>query len=155
MKLFYLLFFLPLCSFGQEALVWQNVDSRYQPLPPSVHVFYTENRMDTAPFRAYYFMASLDDAQLKFTTDTSHNRRLTPSGFYQKNGNPLVVVNGTFFSFETNQNLNLVVRNKKLISFNRQDIPGRGKDTLMFRHVFPSALGIDKKTKTGYRVDIY
>jgi hypothetical protein len=147
MKLFYLLFFLPMFSSGQDTLAWQNVDNRYQPLPSSVHVFYTDNRMDTAPFKAYYLIASLDDRDLLFTTDTSKNRRLTPSGFYEKNGNPLVVVNGTFFSFETNQNLNLVVRNKKLLAFNRQDLPGRGNDTLLFRHVFPSALGIDKKRR--------
>ena len=147
MKLFYLLLFLPLYSFGQETPAWQNVDDRYQPLPSSVHVFFTDNKIDTAPFRAYYLIASLNDPNLDFTTDTSQNRRLTPSGFYHKNGNPLVVVNGTFFSFETNQNLNLVVRNKKLISFNRQDMPGRGRDTLMFRHVFPSAFGIDKKRR--------
>ena len=99
MKLFYLLLFLPLYSFGQETPAWQNVDNRYQPLPSSVHVFFTDNKIDTAPFRAYYLIASLNDPNLDFTTDTSQNRRLTPSGFYHKNGNPLVVVNGTFFFF--------------------------------------------------------
>ncbi|MBO9683876.1 MAG: phosphodiester glycosidase family protein, partial [Flavisolibacter sp.] len=103
--------------------------------------------IDTTNFRAFYVIADLKDKQLEFTTDTTYKRRLTPSQFYQKNDQPLVVVNGTFFSFETDQNLNLVIKNGKLVSHNRQTIIGRGKDTFTYRHVSASAIGISKKRK--------
>jgi len=38
-------------------LKWTNVDSLYQPLPSSVHVYFTNEPIDTAPFRAYYLVA--------------------------------------------------------------------------------------------------
>ncbi|HTM93099.1 MAG TPA: phosphodiester glycosidase family protein [Flavisolibacter sp.] len=143
--LFFLSCFIPIISFAQ--LQWQNVDSLYQPLPKSVHVFYTDTSIDTANFRAFYVIADLKDKKLEFTTDTTYKRRLTPSQFYQKNNQPLIVVNGTFFSFETDQNLNLVIKNGKLVSHNRQTINGRGKDTFTYRHVLASTLGISKKRK--------
>lgn len=89
-----LLFFF---RFSYSQIKWQNVDSLYQPLPSSAHVYFTNEKLDTAAFRAYYIIADLKDNQLNFTTDTTYKRRLTPSQFYQKNDSPLVVVNGTFF----------------------------------------------------------
>jgi exopolysaccharide biosynthesis protein len=139
-----LLFLLPLMLFGQSKLSWQNVDANYAPLPASMHVFFTNQSIDTAPFKAYYVIADLKDKQLDYTTDTTLNRRMTPSQFYQKNKQPLVVVNGTFFSFETNRNLNVVVRDGKLLAFNIHSVAGRGKDTFTYRHPFVSALGISK-----------
>ncbi len=126
-------------------LKWQKVDSLYQPLPASVHVYFTDSRIDTAPFRAYYFIADLKDKKLDFTVDTTYKRRLTPSKFYEKNDKPLLVVNTTFFSFATNQNLNVVIKNKKLVGYNIHTINGRGKDTFTYRHTFGSAIGISKK----------
>jgi hypothetical protein len=128
-------------------LKWTNVDSLYQPLPSSVHVYFTNQPIDTAPFRAYYLIADLKDKKLLFDADTSSNRRLTPAQFYQKNSQPLVVVNCTFFSFQTNQNLNVVIKDGKLVGYNIHSIPGRGKDTLTFRHPYPSGIGISKKRK--------
>jgi hypothetical protein len=131
-------------------LKWVNVDSVYQPLPSSVHVYFTNQPIDTAPFRAYYLIADLKDKKLLFDADTTLNRRLTPTQFYQKNKQPLVVVNTTFFSFQTNQNLNVVIKDGKLVGYNIHTIAGRGKDTFTFRHPFGSAIGISKKR----RVDI-
>lgn len=147
MKRFLLLVFVlsPIYFFGQ--LNWKNVDSLYGPLPKSVHVFFTNSPIDTGVFRAFYVIADLKDKKLDFITDTTYKRRLTPSQFYQKNNEPAVVVNCTFFSFETNQNLNLVINKGKLISYNRDVIPGRGKDTFTYRHVFASAIGISSKRK--------
>src|SRR3989442_2753459 len=82
-------------------LKWMNVDSLYQPLPSSVHIYFTDNRIqDTAPFRAFYLIADLKDRRLNFTTDTTYKRRLTPLQFYEKDDKPLVVVNCSFFSFD-------------------------------------------------------
>ncbi|RYZ52677.1 MAG: phosphodiester glycosidase family protein [Chitinophagaceae bacterium] len=134
---------LSLLSYSQ----WQNVDSLYGPLPLSVKVFVTTQRIDTAPFKAYCVIADLGDKALDFTTDTTLDRRATPAQFYAKNNKPLLVVNGTFFSFQTNRNLNAVIRNGKLLSGNVQTLAGKGKDTLTYRHTFPSAIGISKKRK--------
>ena len=99
-------------------------------------------------------VADLKDKKLDFTVDTSLNRRLTPKRFYSKCADeklgtndcpyPLVVVNSSFFSFETNRNLDIIIQNGKLIGYN-VSIAGRGKDTLTYRHPFASAIGISKK----------
>ncbi|HEX3165687.1 MAG TPA: hypothetical protein VHQ93_05465, partial [Chitinophagaceae bacterium] len=73
-------------------LKWTNVDSLYQPLPSSVHVYSTKEPIDTAPFRAYYLIANLKDKKINFSSDTTLGRRFTPTQFYQKNDQPLVVV---------------------------------------------------------------
>ena len=131
--------------FSSAQLKWQNVDSLFQPLPKSVHVYFTEDKIDTGTFKAYYLVADLKDKKLEFTVDTTLNRRLTPSKFYDKNEKPLAVVNCTFFSFETNRNLNSVIKNGKLVAYNIHSIPGRGKDTLTYRHPLGSAIGISRK----------
>lgn len=124
---------------------WRNVDTLYGPLPKSVRVYCTEDAIDTGKFRAFYLIADLKDQKLDFTTDTTVKRRLTPTQFYQRNEQPLVVVNGTFFSFETNQNLNVVIKDGKLVSYNKSTIDGRGMDTFTYRHTFSSAIGISKR----------
>lgn len=143
--IFILSLFLGLQVNGQ--LKWQNVDSMYQPLPPSVHIYKTISQLDGKPNIAYYVEADLKDKKLDFTVDTTYKRRLTPSKFYEKNEKALLVVNTTFFSFATNQNLNVVIKNKKMVGYNIHTINGRGKDTFTYRHVFTSAFGIDKKRR--------
>ncbi len=130
-------------SFGQ--VKWQNVDSLYQPLPASVHVYKTTGLLDGKPNIAFYVEADLKDKRLDFTTDTTFKRRLTPFQFFGKNEQPLLVVNCTFFSFATNQNLNAVIKKGKMISYNVHTINGRGKDTFTYRHPFGSAIGVSKK----------
>ncbi|HYO21566.1 MAG TPA: phosphodiester glycosidase family protein [Flavisolibacter sp.] len=125
-------------------LQWNNVDTLFGPLPRSVHVYFTSQAIDTAPFKAYYIVADLKDRKLDFTTDTTLYRRLTPAQFFERNSQPLLVVNGTFFSFETNQNLNVVIKNGEMVSYN-SPIRGKGKDSLMYYHSFKSALGISKE----------
>lgn len=142
--LFRLLFpFIPLFSFSQHT--WINVDAAFQPLPKNFHVYKSTDSLDGKPFIAYYAEAKLKDKRLDFTADTSNKRRLTPLQFFEKNNHPLLVVNTTFFSFATNQNLNVVIRNGKMVAYNIHTIPMRGKDTFQYRHPFGSALGISKK----------
>ncbi len=138
-------FFISITSFAQ--VKWVNVDADYAPLPASVQVFKTIDSVDGKPFIAYYVKAKLKDKKLDFTTDTTLGRRLTPLQFYEKNEQPLVVVNTTFFSFATNQNLNVVIKDEKLVGYNIHTIPMRGKDTFQYRHPMGSALGINKKRK--------
>ncbi|HEY0354549.1 MAG TPA: hypothetical protein VGC29_00015, partial [Flavisolibacter sp.] len=144
LKVFIILSF---CVQAQEKLQWTNVDSLFGPLPASVHVYSTNQPVNNKPFRAFYVIADLKDRKIDFTTDTSLNRRLTPQQFYEKNQHPIVVVNGTFFSFQTNQNLNTVIKDGELVGYNIHSLPGRGKDTLTYRHPFGSAIGISKKRK--------
>jgi hypothetical protein len=147
-KLFcYSLSVLVFSFYSNAQLQWINVDSSYGPLPPSVHVYKSTSPLDGKPNIAYYLEADLKDKQLDFTTDTTYRRRLTPSQFYEKNGHPLLVVNTTFFSFATSQNLNVLIKDGKLLGYNVHTINGRGKDTLTYRHPFGSAIGISKKRK--------
>lgn len=134
---------MPVCCFTQ--MRWLNVDSLFGPLPPSVQVFKSTDSLDGKPFIAYYVKARLKDKALDFTVDTTRERRLTPSKFYDKNDAPLVVVNCTFFNFDKNQNLNLVIKKGELLGFNNHSLPMRGKDTFQYRHPLASAIGIDKK----------
>jgi Phosphodiester glycosidase len=138
-----------LCSpfFSNAQLKWVSVDSLFGPLPKSVHVYKTTDSLNGKPNIAYYLEADLRDKKLRFTTDTTLKRRLSPSKFYEKNNNPLVVVNTSFFSFSTNQNLSVVIKDGRLVGYNVHTINGRGKDTFTYRHPFGSALGITKKRK--------
>lgn len=129
-------------SFSQ--LKWQNVDSLYLPLPLSVHVYFTNDQIDTGAFRAFYLIADLKDKHLNFTTDTTYKRRLTPSQFYQKNDNPLVVVNSSFFSFDKNKSLNLVIKDGKLVAYNAASLKNTGIDSSLTKIPFRSAIGITK-----------
>ena len=47
--------------FLQAQVRWQNVDSLFAPLPPTVHVFYTNDSIDGKPNIAYYISAELKD----------------------------------------------------------------------------------------------
>ncbi len=133
--------------FAVAQMKWVNVDSAFLPLPKTFHVYKTSDSLDGKPFIAYYAEASLNDKSLEFTADTSKDRRLTPLKFYEKNGQPLLVVNSTFFSYETNRSLNVVIKDGELVAFNSHSIPMRGKDTFQYRHPFASAIGISKKRK--------
>ena len=124
---------------------WENVDAVFQPLPDGFHVYRCTEKLDGRPFIAYYAEANLKDKKLDFTVDTTEKRRLTPKQFYRKDDQPLLVMNCTFFSFETNKSLNVLVKDGKMIAYNTHTFPGHGKDTLTYRHPFASALGIDKK----------
>jgi hypothetical protein len=126
-------------------LKWTNVDSLYQPLPATVHIYFTNESIDTGAFRAFFLIADLKDKKLDFTDDTTLNRRFTPSEFYEKNRNSLVVVNCTFFSFETNRNLNIVIKNGKIISYDSHVRPLKGNDTLLYAKYLNSAIGISRK----------
>lgn len=139
-------------------LKWQPVDTSFGKLPSSVKVYKTTDPLGGKPNIAYYVIADLNDESLYFETDTALNRRLTPLEFYTKGYDPyeikdephifpIVVVNTTFFSFATNQNLNTVVSNGKLVGYNIHSLPARGKDTLTYRHTLAGAIGISKKRK--------
>lgn len=132
-----------LCSIYSGAqLRWFPADTFNQTLPPSVRLYYSADSVGGKPGIAYYIVADLNDPNLVFDTDTTLKRRLTPKQFFEKNNHPLVVVNGTFFSFETNQNLNTVINNGLPVSYNVRSIRGRGKDSMSQIRIYRSAMGI-------------
>lgn len=137
-------FFMPATTFGQ--VKWVNVSAEYVPLPATVQVFKTADSLDGKPFIAYYASAYIKDERIGFTTDTTLGRRLTPLQFYKKNDQPLIVVNGTFFSFETNQNLNMVIKEGRLVSHTVKRTRSKA-DTTIFNDtsMLRGAIGISKK----------
>lgn len=138
-----LLFFLTTNLFAQ--IKWQLPDSLNSGLPKGLKLYFTNDNVDGRPNIAYYIEADLKDDSLLFEVDTTYNRRLTPGEFYIKNNYPLVVVNGTFFSFKTNQNLNTVIKDGHPVSFNIASVRGSGKDSTKQIAIFRSAIGISKK----------
>jgi len=128
---------------------WTNIDSSYQPLPASMHVYKSTDSLDGKPNVMYYAVADLKDKSVEFTTDTTFKRRLTPSQFYQKDNHPLLIVNCSFFSFATDQNLNVVIKDGKLVGYNEETIPAKGKDSLTYFHSFFGAFGISKHRKAN------
>ena len=137
-----LLFSIPL--FATAQLHWKNLDSAYQPLPNGTHVFFTNDSIEGRPNIAYYFIADLKNKQVDFVADAKNGTRLTPSQYFEKDGHPLLVVNCTFFEFVHNSNLNLVVNDGNVLANSIQATANKGKDTFTYRHVFRSAIGIDK-----------
>ena len=130
---------------AQVPLTWKNVGDQYAPLPSSLQVFLSTDSMEGKPNRCFYIVADLSDRNLKFTTQVSPGKRLTPKQFYDQEAEPMLVVNGTFFSFQTNQNLNALIRQGRLLSYNVPVV--KGKNDSLYRYVTRSAIGITKRRK--------
>jgi hypothetical protein len=126
---------------------WVNADKAFGDLPSSMHVSVSTDSIEGMPSIAYYARVRLKDKKLQFITDSGYKRRLTPLQFFEKNNKPLLVVNGTFFDFASNRNLNILIRNGKLTAYNVHDVALRGKDSGSYYKVTSSAIGITKKRK--------
>lgn len=114
-------------------------------LPPGIRLFTTKDSLNGRPFIAYYVEASLKNKKLDFTTQVGDGRRFTPSEFWQRENHPIVVVNGPFFSFATNQNLNVVIREGKVLSYNVPALKSKTSDS--FYYPTRSAIGIKSNRK--------
>ena len=130
---------------GWSQLNWRDVGNEFGELPRGIRVFKTTDSLAGRPFIAFYAEVELKDKSLLFSTDTTRRRRITPSRFYERNNKPPVVVNGTFFSFTTNQNLNIVVNRGDLLSYN----VASAKSRITGEYYYPtrSAIGISRKRK--------
>lgn len=133
-------------SFAQ--LDWRRIDTGFGKLPSSIQVYKTMDSLNGHPFIAWLVVASLKDRKLQFTTQVSEGKRYTPSQFYEQEGKPLLVMNATFFSFATNQNLNLVMRNDSMVAYNQPSLQQKGTDS--FYYPTRSAIGLTK----GRRADV-
>ncbi len=130
-------------SFAQ--LNWQRADSLFAPLPPGIKVFSCKDSLNGRPFAAYFVEADLKDKKLDFTAQTGHGKRYTPSQYYTNENQPYVVVNATFFSFNTNQNLNLVMKDGVQVAYNNPSLKSKNVDS--FYYPTYGAIGINKRRK--------
>ncbi|MFN8243491.1 MAG: phosphodiester glycosidase family protein [Ferruginibacter sp.] len=126
---------------------WVNADSSFGWLPAGFHIYQSSDSLDGKPCIAYYAEAVLNEPSLIFAADTVGDRRITPKQFYEKDEHPLLVVNCSFFSYETNRSVNLVMNKGRILAYNTHSIPMRGKDTFQYRHPLGSAIGISKGRK--------
>ncbi|MEO6584509.1 MAG: phosphodiester glycosidase family protein [Ferruginibacter sp.] len=140
---------LMLSTYGFCQLSWLEKNAAFAPLPPGFNVFFTNDSLDGKPNIAWYATVPIGDRRFSFTTDTTLRRRLTPLQFYAKNKQPLLVVNGTFFSFESNQNLNVVVKDGRTLAYNVQRIKNKAGDTAAYHNdrKVKGVFGISKKRK--------
>ena len=126
-------------------LRWQRVDADYGPLPASVHVYRTQDSVAGRPEVAYYVSAPVGDRSLDFTAQVGYGKRYTPSQYYAQEGHPLLVINTSFFSFATNANRNLVIRDGKMLAANQGSY--RAKKDSLYHYRTLSALGISAGRK--------
>lgn len=126
-------------------LRWKKVNAEFGYLPNSINIYRTTDSLDGSPFIAYYIEAKLKDRNIEFTTQVGKGKRFTLSEYYEKEDNPYILVNGTFFSFQTNQNLNTVIRNGKMIAYNVPAVKSKNSDS--FYYPTRSAIGISKKRR--------
>jgi hypothetical protein len=122
---------------------WTRIDSIFGPLPSSIHLYRTEDTLNSRPFIAYYLSAELRDKKIIFNSDTGRN---TAKGYYEKKHNPLVVVNGAFFNPQTYQNLSVIISRGRMLSYNIY-CPEKLTIGLLLLYPTRSALGISKKRK--------
>ena len=128
-------------------LHWKKADSLYAPLPASVHVWSCVDTLNGFPFIAYYTSVRLKDKTLQFTAQTGQGNRFTPLQYYQLEQFPLLVVNCSYFSFTSNQNFNVVIRDGKMLSWNVTSLRGTGLDSLLYYYPTRSAIGIDRQRR--------
>ena len=127
---------------------WQQVDADFGTLPSSMHVFKTTDSLYGRPQLAYYVSVPLSEKSALFTSQVGYGKRYTPAQYYEQEGHPLLVINTSFFSFVTNGNLNLVVRDGKMLAWNQPS--RRGKKDSIYHYTTRSALGIT----TGRKADV-
>ena len=139
--------FLSVPAMAQE-LQWKNVSTSFDLKTNAIQVFEsTSSTLNDSAFKAYYVLINTNDPNLQMGVDTTLYRRLTPSAFYERLAAPLVVMNASFFEFKNNTNLNVLVHRGNILALNKQDIEGKGKDTLNYTHVLNSAMGMQKNGK--------
>ncbi len=131
-----------------QQVQWKNVSSDFNLNSNSIQVFASTNAtLNDSAFKAYYVLIKTKDPAIQIGVDTTLYRRMTPTGFYERLAAPTIVMNASFFEFKNNTNLNVLVSQGHLLALNKQDIEGKGKDSLSYTHVLSSAIGMNKKGK--------
>jgi len=126
---------------------WKDVSSQFGNLPSSIKVLKSDELLDGFPSIMYVATIKAKDHAKQFFVDTTYRRRLTPSQYFGRNDQPLVVVNCSFFEFVQNRNVNLIVQNSKMVGFDTPAVSRKGRDTMTYVHTLGSAFGIFKDGK--------
>jgi len=128
-----------------QKLDWKNVSTDFNLKTNAIQVYASNSTtLNDSAFKAYYVLINTNDPNLQMGVDTTLYRRLTPSAFYKRLAEPVVVMNASFFEFKNNTNLNVLVNRGNLLALNKQTIEGKGKDSLTYTHVLSSAFGMQK-----------
>lgn len=138
-----LLLLLALSSTCFAQLHWKKVNNEFDSLPKSIRIFKTTDSLNGRPFLAWCAEIKLNDKHIEFTTQTGHGACYTPSQFYSEEDKPYIVINGGYFSFQTNQNLSVIIRNGKMEAYNIPALKSLYTDS--FYYPTRSAFGISKK----------
>jgi len=126
---------------------WKDVSSEFGNLPRSIKVLKSDELLDGSPSIMYVATIKAKYHAKGIFVDTASRRRLTPSQYFTRNDQPLVVVNCSFFEFVQNRNVNLIVQNSKMVGFDTPAVSRKGRDTLTYMHTLGSAFGIFKNGK--------
>jgi exopolysaccharide biosynthesis protein len=130
--------------FSQTNAQWKDVSEAFELKTESVKLFEWQGNYNDSAFKAYYVIIDTKDKQLTINADTTLYRRFTPMQFFTRLNNPTVVVNASFFEFKNNTNLNVIVKDGKIVSHNINSMLNKGKDTFTYTHVLSSAIGLKK-----------
>lgn len=126
---------------------WKNVSDQFGKLPESIRVLKSEEMLEGFPSLMYVAEINVKDKSVDFFVDTASKRRLTPSQYHDRNNQPLVVVNCSFFEFVQNRNVNLIVQNSKIVGYDTPAVSRKGRDTLTYMHTLGSVFGIFNNRK--------
>jgi hypothetical protein len=129
---------------ARTQLHWQNMDSLFGALPKGFHVYKTTDSLGGQPNVAWYAEIDLGQKQVACQALVGPGRRrYTPQRYYDSLlPKPLLVVNGTFFSFADNRNLNLVISKGKLEAYS---VPTIAAKPAGYYYVTRGALGIKRR----------
>lgn len=139
----FIILFFPVTPFCFAQLHWKKVSNDFGTLPKSIRIFKTTDSLNGRPFRAWCAEIRIKDKHLDFTTQTGDGNLYTPSQYYGMEGQPYIVVNGGYFSFQTRQNLNAIIRNGKMVAYNIPALKSLYSDS--FYYATRSAFGLTKK----------
>ena len=126
---------------------WKDVSNDFGKLPASIKVLKANELLDGSPSIMYIATIKAKDHAKQFFVDTASRRRLTPSQYFNRNEQPLIVVNCSFFEFVQSRNVNLIVQNSKIVGYDTPAVSRKGKDTMTYVHTLGSAFGIFKNGK--------
>ena len=126
---------------------WKDVSNDFGKLPASINVLKSDELLDGSPSIMYIATIKAKDHAKQFFVDTASRRRLTPSQYFNRNEQPLIVVNCSFFEFVQSRNVNLIVQNSKIVGYDTPAVSRKGKDTMTYVHTLGSAFGIFKNGK--------
>jgi exopolysaccharide biosynthesis protein len=135
------------CSVVKSQTNWKDVSNEFGKIPTSIKVLKSDEALDGSPSIIYIATIKSKDHAKQFFVDTASRRRLTPSQYFSRNDQPLVVVNCSFFEFVQNRNVNLIVQNSKMVGYDTPAVSRKGRDTMTYVHTLGSAFGIFKNGK--------